>query len=420
MMLPLQLLAGFASLCFSLTWNLLSQFLLFLGLSILWRLYKTRLVRGPLLGPWLANKWRPVRPQEAVLITGATSGIGLALAKHLYKLGYSVIATYYDSREPGHQELKQLASAGGSRQNKLILLELDVRCEDSIGRAYEECSKQLKAHKLTLYGLVNNAGLGSLQPFAWLQRKTIRNLIETNLLGNLLMTREFLPLLANSSSSRLIFVSSGLGYFPGPTYATYGATKCAQLYLAGCLNLELGKRYGVKSIAVVAHNFIKSTNICWSNVRQNEIGWEELKPVERELYSKDFGEHLELARALEAATKEHSRRSGPSEGSWSSSSQTRSATRRRSVSGPQPGLWGQLRKLWAEVLASARGEGVSSSLEQSGALECFEAALRLEDPPERMFAGDSAFQLIVGSLFDSLPHSCRWLLGSHVAPSLYR
>lgn len=410
---------------FWLTKTILLQTFLLLALTVAWRAYKTLLVglRVPLVG-WRPCKMRPVQPDQAVLVTGATSGIGLALSKHLFRSGYSVVAAYYDSRESGHQELKQLAAQSGAKQNRILFVELDVRSDESISRAYLECQALLAANKLHLYALINNAGLGSLQPFAWLQRKTIKNLVETNLLGNLLMTREFLPLLlppslssssdgtqtSRSRAGRILFVSSGLGLVPGATYATYGITKQAQIYLAQSLNLELEQRYGIKSIAMVPHNFIKNTNICASNVKQNELAWAELKPIERDLFGREFNDHIRLTKSLDEATREL---------------KSRAATKgaKKTTNNPGNPLLEAARRalhLLRDIHDSLNGVNKHLSLEESGALECFERALRLESPPEIMFAGDNIFQLIVGSLLVSLPTSCSSLLGNAVAPSLYK
>lgn len=379
--------------------SLATYFSLVLILTILYRARKIFWARRAAMLPVQAN--------EAVLITGATSGIGLALAKRLYKLGYSVLVGYYDARESGYDELKRLASSSKSNgKQQMIFIELDVRDQKSIERAYDECQLALKRHNLCLYALVNNAGLGSLQPFAWLQRQTIRNMVDTNLTGALLVTRQFLPKLAEHKRGRLLNVSSGLGLLPGPDYATYGLTKVAQIYLTKCLNMELGDKYGVKCVAVIPHNFIKNTNICSRNVNNNERAWDELNELERRLYKQDFDSQCQLAKSLEEATREHAR--------LTAVGQQRRQRERSHEANLNPLSW------LLQLASVLKGESQALTIEQSGALEGFEDALRLEHPPELIFAGDNVYNLLMGSLLLSLPVSCLGLLGKSVAQSLYR
>lgn len=394
------------------TWWLIKTLILYfsvvVALTVATRTYKLI---------WRRNHRRPVRGSDAVLITGATSGIGLALAKHLFALGYSVIVGYYDSCELGYSELKQLASGATNKYQlqvqKMLFVELDVRQQDSIERASKECTCLLEEHKLKLYALVNNAGLGSLQPLAWLQRKTIRNIIETNLLGSLLMIREFLPPLVESRG-RILNVSSGLALVPGATYATYGITKSSLLYLTRCLNMELKGQFGIQSVSVIPHNLIKNTSICAQNVKNNKAAWEELKEIERKLYENEFNQHCQLAKSLEEATKKHAKLINDFNVIKKRSAQTGKQKEKQIV------WWQVVLKEFRDFFERLQGENAALTLEDSGALECFVDALQLVDPPEHIFAGDKIYNLLVGSLLLSVPASCTGLLGAYVAPSLYR
>lgn len=405
--------------------KIVSGFLLMLTLTIAWRAYKTTLVRQfDFLRRLQLN---PIEARQAILITGSSSGIGLALAKHLHKIGYSVVATYFDQRDPGYAELKALQQRSEQQpsgaNNKLFLHQLDVTNQEQVGQLYGLVEREFDEHQLQLYALINNAGLGSLQPFAWLQRRNIIKLIETNISGALLMSREFLPLLIKRKQptdaiGRLVFVSSGLGFVPGATYATYGVTKSAHIYFSRCMNLELKERYGVKSVAVIPHNFIKNTNICAQVVQTNQLAWDELKPIERELYKREYDAQLERARSLEKATREHVKQVAPAK--QAPPSPAKSGGKSSSTDSLAQETLMSVVKFVRELIACLQGNNLAPTLEESGALECFEDALRLANPPEQIFAGDSKFQLIIGSLLLSLPQSCIGLLSSSVAPSLYK
>lgn len=393
----------------SLVWwistSLITYFWLQFGLTFLWRYYKI-VWRGR------RNK-KPINGRDAVLITGATSGIGLALAKHLYAAGFSVIVGYYNSEEAGLEELKLLSKDKKRRNDngqRMSFVEVDVRKQNSISDAYTFCSSELALHKLKLCALINNAGLGSLQPFCWLQRQRIKNIIDTNLTGSMLMTREFIPLLAQSPNSRVINVSSGLGLVPGKTYLTYGVTKSALIYFSRCLDLELKSKYNIRTIAMIPHNYIKNTNICSLNVKNNEDAWSEMKPIERQLYETEFKEHCNLTVSLEKATKKHNQLASAKKVNPDNDICSNKLLNRLL----------KLLKPLRDCIRQLEGKNEALTLEQSGVLECFEDAIRLEDPPEYMFAGDNVYNLFIGSLLLCIPISCNSLLSSAVSPSLYK
>lgn len=411
--------------------SLLGHFALLVIVTALWRAYKVHL---PI---WLLQRRRatgasarvrPIRANQCVLVTGATSGIGLALSRYLHARGYTVIGAYLDKNEAGFGELRERANEAiqMNKANQFALVQMDVRDERSIGDARERVERLLEDYgrkfnkTYSLYGLINNAGLGSLQPFAWLQRARIRSLVETNLLGTMLVAREFIPLLASrrnrsnddadddrQRSARLLITSSGLGLVPGATYATYGATKAAQIYLAQCLNAELRRSYAIDCVAVIPHNFIKNTNICAANAETSRAAWHELRPTERLLYETEFRAHNKQAEALRAATEAHVKRLEADAGADASTAQQQPKNSKRA-------------SIVAEIARRLVGENSAPTLEQSGALEQFEWALRLDSVPEHMFAGDTIYDLVVGSLLLSLPISFAGLLGVAVAPSLYK
>lgn len=392
-------------------WWLLKQlglyFALVVTLTTLWRTSKTL---------WGRRNKLPVSGNDAVLITGATAGIGLSLAKHLYKLGYSVIACYYDAQEAGFSELQTLAKSGSSKRNQhMILLELDVRREQSIADAYDECLGLLAKHKLKLYAVVNNAGLGSLQPFSWLDRNRLSAIVQTNTLGVLLVARQFIAKLIESKG-RLINVSSGLAFVPGPTYATYGLTKAALVYFNSCLNMELKSRYGLKSIVIAPQNLIKNTNIVNQNVALNETAWASMSELEREIFKNEFEEQRNMVKQLEEARKEQAKAAQRPQQQQQQQGNKPATGSARSGSQAAAGLWPKLAEFWR----SARGTKQVISLEESGILECFEDALRLENPNEIMFAGDSIFNFVFGSVLLSIPTSCSHLLGASISQSLYK
>jgi NAD(P)-dependent dehydrogenase (short-subunit alcohol dehydrogenase family) len=148
-------------------------------------------------------------PQKKVaLITGVSSGIGLATAKRLAAAGFRVFGT---SRKP--------SDAGSD----IEMLTLDVVSGDSVRSAVAEFIK--KAGRIDV--LVNNAGLGILGGAEESSIDQARQLFETNFFGTLRTIAAVLPHMRAQGSGRIINVSSVFGFMPAPFMALYSASKHA-------------------------------------------------------------------------------------------------------------------------------------------------------------------------------------------------
>lgn len=167
--------------------------------------------------------------EQYVLISGAAGGIGLATVRRLCAAGFKVFAGVLDETESEAIAAQALADA--------IPLRLDVRSESSIDAAVQEMSARMGAND-RLVGLVNNAGVNVNAPLQYLSVAEIRQMIEVNLLGAILLTRATLPLLRRGES-RAVFTGSAMGFMATPTVSTYAATKFAIEGLCDALRVEL-------------------------------------------------------------------------------------------------------------------------------------------------------------------------------------
>jgi NAD(P)-dependent dehydrogenase (short-subunit alcohol dehydrogenase family) len=127
--------------------------------------------------------------KRTVLVTGASSGIGSACAARFVDEGWGV---YAGVREPG------------SGPSGTVEVELDVTSEDSIAAVAERVRGETGG---TLDGLVNNAGIPGAGPVETIPPETFRAVIETNLVGQFLVTQAFLPLI-RAARGRIVFISS--------------------------------------------------------------------------------------------------------------------------------------------------------------------------------------------------------------------
>ncbi len=135
------------------------------------------------------------------LVTGANKGIGLAAARRLAELGWTVLL---GSRDP-ERGAAAVAELGGL---DVRAVELDVTSETSV----RDAAKLVDAEYGRLDVLVNNAGIsGSRVPALEVGADEMREVYETNVFAPVRMMRAFLPLLGRSVAPRVVMVSSGMG-----------------------------------------------------------------------------------------------------------------------------------------------------------------------------------------------------------------
>jgi NAD(P)-dependent dehydrogenase (short-subunit alcohol dehydrogenase family) len=167
-------------------------------------------------------------PRGAVVITGASSGIGRTCALSLDALGFRVFAGVRKSSDG--ESLRRVSSA------RLTTLFIDVTDEQSIAAAAEEVSREVG--DAGLVGLVNNAGIAIPGPLEYLPLEELRRQIEINLVGQLAVTQAFLPLLRRARG-RMVNVSSLAGKLSTPFNGAYGAAKHGMEALSDTLRMEL-------------------------------------------------------------------------------------------------------------------------------------------------------------------------------------
>jgi NAD(P)-dependent dehydrogenase (short-subunit alcohol dehydrogenase family) len=176
-------------------------------------------------------------PPKAVVITGASSGIGAATAKHLHARGYFVFAGI---RQP--QQADALREMIGDDATLLPLV-LDVTDAGQIARAAEVVRQKLEASQGRLAGLVNNAADENLGPVEVLPLEVFRREIEVGYLGMVAVTKAFLPLL-RPVAGRIINMSSVNGRCVFKYHATTCATKYAVEAFSDALRMEV-RRWGM-------------------------------------------------------------------------------------------------------------------------------------------------------------------------------
>src|SRR5213594_887641 len=150
---------------------------------------------------------------SGVVVTGASSGIGEAIARDLAGRGFSVFGTV---RRP--EDGRMLSAAG------VTPVQMDVTDDDSIVRGREEIERALAGERLE--ALVNNAGILATGPLELLKLDELRNVLAVNVVGVVAVTQAFLPLL-KAARGRIVNVSSVAGRSAMPFMGPYAASKFA-------------------------------------------------------------------------------------------------------------------------------------------------------------------------------------------------
>jgi len=152
---------------------------------------------------------------KAVLITGASSGIGRATAQYFRENGWNVSASM---RAPENAATNPADWPVG---DDLLLARLDVTDPDSIRRAISETLVRFGS----IEAVVNNAGYGLVGAFESSTPQQIERQIATNLVGAMNVIREILPHFRGQKSGTIVNISSVGGRITFPLYSLYHATK---------------------------------------------------------------------------------------------------------------------------------------------------------------------------------------------------
>lgn len=203
-----------------------------------------------------------------VLITGTSTGIGLATAVQLARAGHEVFASM---RHPdASPELGEIVAAGGL---PVSLVQLDVDSDDSVSNAVSE----ILAARGNIDVLVNNAGIGWVGPIEEKPLSEFRQVMETNFFGALRCIQAVLPSMRMQRSGCIINVTSVAGRIATAPQAAYTASKHALKAISEVLAQEV-KAFDIR-VAIVEPGIIQTPIFS----KMQEISPDTLYPHERRL-----------------------------------------------------------------------------------------------------------------------------------------
>lgn len=179
--------------------------------------------------------------QKVVLISGATSGIGLATVKAFQEKGWKVWAGF---RQHIPDELKQMENVS--------LCHLDVTDDRLVQAAVETILKR----EGRIDALINNAGYGLIGPEECVTLQEAQHLFDVNFFGALRLIQAVLPTMRQQRSGHIVNISSGVGVYALPGLGLYSASKFALEGLSESLAATLS-HWNIK-VSIVEPGFVKN------------------------------------------------------------------------------------------------------------------------------------------------------------------
>ena len=176
-----------------------------------------------------------------VLVTGASRGIGLSIAQKLAEAGYNVIAV---ARRESY-ELREVAKQGAIHFRGCDLSDID---------GIPAFVKSLRDEFGAIYGLVNNAGIGTEGLLATMKNSDIEMLVRLNVLSPVILTKYVVRHMMSDGEGRIVNISSIIASTGYNGLSVYGATKAAATGFTRSLAREVGK-LGI-TVNAIAPGFI--------------------------------------------------------------------------------------------------------------------------------------------------------------------
>ena len=170
---------------------------------------------------------------KVAVVTGASKGIGAAIATRLAAEGAAVVINYASSKTGADNVAREVTSDGG----KAIAVQGDMSKKADIERLFAETKRVFDSIDI----LVNNAGIYEFAPLEAITEEHFHKQINVNVLGPILATQAALKLFGPSGGS-IVNISSVVSSMAVPNAAVYSATKGAVDALTRSLSKELGPR----------------------------------------------------------------------------------------------------------------------------------------------------------------------------------
>ena len=178
---------------------------------------------------------------KVAIVTGASKGIGAAIAKHLAAAGAAVVVNYSSSKAGADKVVDEITKQGG----QAVAVQANLSQPSEVKKLFLETKKQFDKVDI----LVNNAGIYEFSPIEEITPEHFHKQFDLNVLGLLLATQEAVKHFGSAGGS-IVNISSVAADLAPPTTSVYSATKGA----VNSITRSLGQELGPKKIRVNAVN----------------------------------------------------------------------------------------------------------------------------------------------------------------------
>lgn len=184
-----------------------------------------------------------------VIVTGGTRGLGLGIVRKLAENGYRALAI---ARQTNDEFLAVQRDAERSKPGSVQFSPFDLTNIEHLASV----AKKLREEFGPIYGLVNNAGIGTHGVLATMYNSEIERLIRLNTLSPIVLTKYVVRYMMADGGGRVVNVASIMAFTGYSGLSVYGATKASMIGFTRSLSREVG-RMGV-NVNAVAPGFIKT------------------------------------------------------------------------------------------------------------------------------------------------------------------
>lgn len=218
---------------------------------------------------------------QTVVVSGATRGIGRAIAVHFLEAGATVIGIYAGNTEAAasfSEEFKRYSA-------RFELLKCNIAKETEVTALFAMVEEKYQSLEI----LVNNAGIRKDAVLALMQKEQWQQVIDINLTGTYLMAKQAVLLMMQNKYGRIINITSPAAHLGFPGQANYAASKAGQVALTKTLAKEVAKKKITANC--VSPGFISTDFI-------NDLSKEQLTAYKKMVPMRRFGTPEEVADAV--------------------------------------------------------------------------------------------------------------------------